>query len=279
MSIVTLDRTLVDWITLTGVDHMDIAERWAEYVMTRDDYIRTDSQRWLQWKGEIHSYTEGNIFTGTAVIDNKDWLVLRASGEIAQDVLMYFYELIERGILKATRIDIQMTTNEPSGWGQINLCNRLYSKGKNAQFLGSVDGYTGKKLETVGVGSRTSETFTRIYQKLTDGGNRLLRVEVEYKGDKARAIVGSMAKTTFSQQMKFHLQSKVSDEKLFAVFANQLDGIKPHDAKPTARVSSKKKKWLMTTVLPSFAEYINSHSEDGEVLQAYLAVIDEMLQG
>lgn len=275
MTSLTLDKTLCDWVTLTGTDHLDIIERWREFNDTRTDYNGSKPQRWLQWNGEIHAYSEGNIFTGMAEINKADWVVLRASGELAQDVVLFFYDLIEREVLKVTRIDLQMTTNEPEGWGQINLCNRLYASGKRAQFLGSVDGYTGKKMETVGVGSRTSETYTRIYQKLTDGGNRLLRLEVEYKGDKAKAVVRDIAKTTFSQQLKYHLQSKLRDDKLTAVFANQLDGIIPHDAKPKARVSSKKKKWLLQTVLPSFAEYVNGHSEDGEVIGAFLAVLED----
>jgi len=188
---------------------------------------------------------------------------------------MYFYELIERQILNVTRLDLQITTEEPEGWGQINLCNRLYSRGKNAAFLGSTDGHTGKRLETVGVGSRTSETYTRIYQKLTDGAERLLRMEVEYKGAKARAIVRDMKTTTFSQQLKYHLQSKLSDDKLTAVYANQLEGIKPHNARPRVRSKDKKKSWLLKTVLPSFEEYINDHSEDGEVASAFLAVLEE----
>lgn len=275
MTSLTLDRALCDWVTLTGTDHMDIIEKWREFNDTRTDYQGSKSQKWLQWKGEIHSYGEGSIFTGVAEIAKADWVVLRASGEISQDVIVFFYDLVERDVLKVTRIDVQMTTNEPKEWGQINLCNRLYATGKRAQFLGSIDGSTGKKLETVGVGSRTSETYTRIYQKLTDGGNRLLRLEVEYKGDKARAVVRDMKETTFSQQLKYHLQSKLRDSKLSAVFANQLDGIIPHNAKPKVQVSSKKKKWLLNTVLPSFEEYINSHSEDGEVIGAYLAVMED----
>nr|CRY96568.1 hypothetical protein [uncultured prokaryote] len=276
MSILTLDRTLCDWVTLTGLDHMEIIEKWREYVLTRDDYRKSTPQRWLQWKGESHQFGEGNIFTGLAEIAKQQWVVIRASGELAGDVLMYFYELIEgRALLKVTRLDLQITTNEPKGWGQINLCNRLYSDGKAAQFLGSIDGLTGKRLETVGVGSRTSEVYTRIYQKLTDGGSRLLRLEVEYKGRKAQAVVRDMVATTFDQQLKFHLQSKLSDDKLTAVFSRQLDGIRPHDAKPVARVSSKKRKWLLRTVLPSFAEYVNSHAEDGEVVGAYLAVLED----
>lgn len=277
MTALTLDKVLVDWVTLTGKAHQDIIDVFGDFSLTRNDWTHTAPQKWLQWQGELRSYGDGSVFTGMAEINKEDWMVVRASGELSQEVLTQFFELTERGVMRVTRIDTQVTVIEPDGWGQINLCNRLYASGKNAQFLGSIDGYSGRKLETVGVGSRTSETFTRIYEKITDGGVKLLRLETEYKGEKARALVTDLEFKTITQQMKWHVQS-LRDDKLEAVYANALHGISPHNSKAKAHVSSKKKKWLLNTVLPSFEEYINNHSEDGVVLQAFLAVIDEVLQ-
>lgn len=275
MGVITLDSAACDWVTLTGKDNIAIADYWRDYQETNNDRIKTEQVKWLQWNCEKHSYPDGHILTGMAVIDGWDWMLVRASGERAQDVLMFFYPLVESCVLGCKRIDLQITTEEPKDWEQIRFCNRMHARGKKPDLASSTDAQTGKTLETVALGSRLSETYHRVYEKLTDGGHKLLRYEVEFKGAKAEAVARAMLRTSFAQQIKYQLQSRVKDEQLSGIFANALEGITPHNARPKVNARSKKKQWLLGVVLPSFAEYVNDHSEDGEVAGAFLAVLEE----
>jgi hypothetical protein len=73
------------------------------------------------------------------------------------------------------RILYDMLTDESAEWG---------GRAKNVQLVES-----GDRMDTVYIGSRTSDTWIRIYVKADGDGNpAYLRFEVEYKGDKADAV-------------------------------------------------------------------------------------------
>jgi hypothetical protein len=275
---ITLDKVICDWVTLTGKEHYEIREQWSEFVASRKDFThRSKPMRWLQWRGDIHYFDGGSVFTGSAEISGEDWLCVRASGELSEDILFFFMELVDREVMKVTRVDAQVTVKEPDGWGQINFCNRMHVAGKTVDMMTSNDNIHEKTLQTVAIGSRKNATYTRVYQKLTNAGERLLRFEVEWKSGKARAIVAAMKTHTLAQSMKHHLLSKIGDEKLTAVFANSMEGVTPANHRPKVQVRDKKKDWLLRIVLPSFEEYINDHADDGEVIGAWLSVLEEFL--
>jgi len=266
---------MIDWITLTGDSHIDIVAAFNKWLdTTKDTYLRTNSKKWLQFKGMEFYFTNGSAFAGDAVIKNKDWQAVYFSGELCQDALFYFQPLVDMEILECKRIDIQATINQPKDWEQIRFLNRMQVKGKKPEMRQSIDKETSKPLMTVAVGSRTSETYARCYQKITNGGELLLRFEGEYKGSKAVSVLADMKKYSPSTMLLHHVQ-KLRDEQLETAFANSFHGISPHNARPQVRTRDKRREWLLTSCLPAFAEFINSHDDDGEVQAAFLEVLSD----
>ena len=273
MTILTLDTPMIDWLTLTGDSHVDIVTAFNKWLdTTKDTYLRTNSKKWLQFRGMEFYFTNGSAFAGDAVIKNKDWQALFFSGELCQDALFFFQPLVDMGILECKRIDIQTTINQPKDWEQIRFLNRMQVKGKKPEMRQSIDKDTSKPLMTVAVGSRTSEVYARCYQKITNGGELLLRFEGEYKGAKAVSVLADMKKYSPSTMLLHHVQ-KLRDEQLETAFANSFHGISPHNARPQVRTRDKRREWLLTACLPAFAEFVNSHDDDGEVQAAFLEVL------
>ena len=273
MTILSLDKPLVDWLTLTGDSHIDIVATFNKWLdTTKDTYLRSNSKRWLQFKGTEFYFTNGTAYAGDAVIKNKDWQAVYFSGELCQEALYYFQPLVDMGILECKRIDIQATIQQPTDWEQIRFLNRMQVKGKKPEMRQSIDKATGKALMTVAVGSRTSEVYARCYQKITNGGELLLRFEGEYKGAKAVSVLSDMKKYTPSSMLWHHVQ-KLKDSQLENAFANAFNGISPHNARPQVKTRDKRREWLLTACLPAFAEFVNSHDDDGQVQAAFLEVL------
>lgn len=272
-TMLTLDKPLLDWLTFTGHCHTDIVEAFNSFLASRENnYRRALDKKWLQFLGTEFSFSDGSAFAGMGEIKRQDWHGVTFSGELCQDALTFFMPLVDMGIVTCKRVDIQATILEPDEWEQITFHNRMHVKGKKPEMRQSTDKSTGKVLATVGVGSRTSDVYARVYQKLTDSGDRLLRFEGEYKGGKAEAIIRDMKKHAPSTMLWWHVQ-KLRDAKTENAFANAFHGISPHKAKPVVKVHNKKRAWLLESCLPAFAEFIHSHDDDGQVQAEFLAVL------
>lgn len=269
----TLDTPMLDWLTFTGLAHMDIIKAFNDWLDSRGDYRSTNSKKWQQFRGDEYHFDSGSAFGGMAEIERQDWHAVYVAGELSQSILFYMSPLLERGVVKCKRVDIQTTVIQPGDWGQINFLNRMHAKGKKTEMAQDFDRASGKNLMTVAVGSRTSESYMRVYQKLTDSGDYLLRLEGEYKGGKAEAIIRDMSSHAPSTMLLHHMQ-KMKDEKIERVFSNSFHGVSPHWAKPTVTTRNKKKQWLLSSCLPAFEDFLNSHDSDGEVQAAFLAVLE-----
>lgn len=275
MTILTLDTPMIDWLTFTGHAHMDIVNAFNEWLdSTKDTYLNSAPQKWLQFKGDKISLTNGSAFAGMAEIKRQDWHGVYFSGELCHDALVYFAPLVERGIVACKRIDLQATIQQPSDWEQIRFLNRMEVKGKRPEMRQSSDAKTGKQLMSVAIGSRTSETYARCYQKITNGGELLLRFEGEYKGAKATAVYDALKQYTPSTMLLHHVQ-KINDQQLEAAFSNSFHGISPHNARPQVKTRDKTREWLLTACLPAFAEFVRSHDDDGQVQAAFLEVLED----
>jgi hypothetical protein len=271
---ITLWQPLIDYVTYSGIDHLDIVEAFHKFSTDiADSFRRENEQDWFQYRGTSRHYSNGSVWHGIANQKGDSWLCIRISGELAHDSIRFFAPLVKRDILKVTRIDLQATVPEPPDWEQIRFYNRMHRAGKKVETRLSIDQPSKQKLETVAVGSRTSETYVRVYEKVTDGNEKLLRFEAEYKGGKATAVFEALPKHTPGEMLR-HQLDRTRDQPLIEVFSPCLAGIKPHNAKPKAKQRNKKREWLLTAVLPAFTDYINAHDDDGEVAAAFLAAIE-----
>lgn len=268
---ITLWTSQVDYLTLTSYDHPDFHKqvlKWAEF----EDLFSSKAEKItrMQYSGDNIETDSGSVFYGAGIQGGRGHSLLQISGELSDTAYGGFIGLSKMGACKATRIDLQLTVEQPVGWGQWELFNRCKRQGFTVGWAESKT-REGVELATVYIGSRKSERVVRVYQKLTNGGGLLLRFEVEYKGRKARSVLNSMKDHTKSQLLRAEIE-RINDNGLLSTFLPPLHGIKPHDAKNEAKAESKTNKWLLTQVLPTFERVINSH-DGGEVAQEFLRTL------
>lgn len=273
---IDLNTVMIDWLTLSSNGHPEL-DRASSIVVLElmHDAEKWTRQRFLQFVGDKWENENGTLFYGYYNSDKTgEHTIVQVSGSLAHLSLPYLLPVVKNGNAKATRIDIQSTVVQPTDWEQIRFFNRMEVNGRSPQWRSSVDRKSKKQLTTVSVGSRESEVYARCYQKVTNGGELLLRFEGEYKGGKAEAIVRDMAEYTPAQMLKWHIQ-KLNDNQLEIAFANALHGIQPHWAKASVKQADKTAEWLLSSALPAFRRVINQHSGDSGVSSAFMqAMID-----
>ena len=268
---------MIDWLTITSWTTEPIQRLSKELVAIADQHKEEIAPwKWKQYEGHIVSCPLGSIFVGTGY-QKQGWHgIVRISGELADELWSLVANMVKEQPIRITRLDVQMTVTEPDGWSQWRLFNRCKDAGHSMRWEDSVDRNCGE-LATVYIGSRYSQRMTRVYEKPTKEGAKLLRFETEYKADRAHANARSLArgKATLSQYLKHEMQKVVGDEQLAAIYANQLEGIKPHTERIRVKTGDDKTRaWLLHDVLPVFTRIINSHGEGQEIIDAYRAACD-----
>lgn len=165
--------------------------------------------RWLQYKGRKSE--DGRLFFGTGEQNRKRHHVIQMSGGLAQQQ----YELWRNypDVFYCTRLDIQVTIEEPKEHDARKLYRSLQRKGKSI--------VESPGTATVYLGVRTSDIFTRIYEKPIDNV-RYLRCEFELKGQYSRQAFTDLR------------QNAITPQKLYAQCLNQ------------ARVPDVYKHWFST---------------------------------
>lgn len=271
---ISLNDVQIDWITVTSNAHSDLDRAFTSFIMSQDcDEPEKESR--MQFKGEKWETIAGTGYYGYYFSDKTgEHTMVQVSGEMAHEALWYLMPVIQNGNARVTRIDIQTTIQQPKEWEQIRFFNRMDRAKKKPQWRSSFDKKSNQELITVSVGSRHSETYARVYNKVTNDGVLLLRFEGEYKGKHARAIVDDLAKNTPAQILKWHVQ-KIRDAGLENTFANVLNGITPHKARPKVKEVDKTAEWLLSSALPAFKRVISQHGGDSGVAHAFLqAMVD-----
>ena len=133
--------------------------------------------RWLQYNG----FKTDTYFYGQGAQDGRRHFVLQASGPSAMQLLGlvrfndHFY---------CTRIDLQTTIKEPDDYDAAKLYDDVRALPDNRRNTSLILSDTGS---TVYFGNRSSDTFSRCYQKNLDD-IPYLRLELEIKGATARKV-------------------------------------------------------------------------------------------
>ncbi len=126
--------------------------------------------RWLQYKG----WKTESLFVGAGEQDGKRHLIISCSGMAANDLALF---VMNWKHLYCTRLDVQRTVENPK-YSSLRRVRKA-TKTKNTTLIQSRDN------DTLYIGSRTSDCFTRLYEKLLD--DMYLRLEFELKGKRAKA--------------------------------------------------------------------------------------------
>jgi hypothetical protein len=126
--------------------------------------------KWLQYAG----WRKESFFIGMGEQNKKRHAVCHASGYLAHTMHPVFLEWEN---WYSTRIDIQRTVKKPE-W--VDLHGLYTHLGKNGVSL-----ISSEENDTLYIGSRTSDKFIRLYEKMYD--EMYLRLEFELKGSRAAA--------------------------------------------------------------------------------------------
>lgn len=268
---ITLNSPQCDWLTFTSCDYdlMHLGMSIARYTAKLEDSTI------MQYKGVSATDRNGNsIFVGAGEQNGNTHYLCRISGALAHEKHALFYELVALGKVNVSRIDFQVTIEQPVGWSQVELFNRLREGGSKSDFRSSVDGFSRCELASVDYGSRTSAEYLRIYEKVTREGRRLLRAEVEYKSKKAVSAFLAMSTdyNKVAQGIKYRL-GKTKDEQLVNAFADGLDCL-PAKIVPVTNDIDKREHWLLGAVVPALKRYL-SETHDLYMRDIFQGVLDD----
>lgn len=256
-----LNRAQCDYLTLTTFgESQGLLESFRDLFPT--DLGQKAAQggyNGVKWEG---------LFFGSAKQKNRAHFMLRASGENAHTML-YRTKNVDGN---CTRIDLQITISKPTGYNARQLFDRLSDNNndwngrrKNVSIIQSGDG-----LDTVYIGSRSSERFYRIYVKPDESGSpAFLRFEIELKKSlarQARTMViedeGTAKKILASELNTLPAIENTALERLKSLLGDSGPRIK-HE---TVYGENKTIDWIENQVEPAVIRLLHSHEHGDRML-------------
>lgn len=266
--ILTLNKVMVDWITITSFEDRiyDTGRAMMEALG-----LEKKEQRSMQYGGVGVDGETGGMWVGTAIQTGKLHNMIRIWGELAHNSLFQVANTYQPYRDNLKRIDAQVTIFEPDGWSQWDLLTRLRKNGRTVAWPKPQRLADGQELATVYIGARESSArYTRVYQKLTDSGRKLLRLEVEMK--ESRALQHGKHLQEYAHGDVGKLRDELAfvaqqDRKLEIAFAQVLEGnVRPIKVQ---RAESNTAEWIKRQCIPAIDKYLNGHSNDDTAEIAY----------
>lgn len=255
----TLNTPLADYLTLTTWEQ----HLWAQ---ARHDWLsmRTTTagaQRRMQYGGINYD----GVFFGIGEQRGKPHYMVQASGEAADRVL----STLPVEAMNCTRIDLQLTVEKPPNYDAraiVDLLREADWTGRRRQvnLIESDDGY-----DTIYIGNRQSDRFTRIYVKPTGSDLDTVRFEVEYKGDHARTIFRHVVDDPQNMHGILLEELQSIPMRYFGVFNDFHDCLHGDAHKPPIkRVNSENStlEWLSGPVTSSILRLHNAHDTHDRML-------------
>lgn len=270
-----LDTPLVDWLTLTTFDTGLFQSSRYSWQSSRARYHRliaskrkSNSSLMKVKKAKVLQYDGQDIdgvFWGAAMQAGRDHFMVRSSGETSHYLAMEHGALLS---MNCTRIDLQMTVDLPVGYSALGLREELVAAKWNNGRRPKVTCILGDNgLDTVYVGSRTSDRYLRCYVKETDEG-RVLRYEIETKGDLALSIwhrMGSLNVGTVAAQALADSYARIPEDGRngwLSCFAGLKEyGDRSFVGSRVVTEASRTMQWLQESVLPAVARLASDHEQ------------------
>lgn len=265
-----LNQVSLDYLTLTSFNPLF-------YLFARDyleqHHDKKDGERHrMQYTGALYHSARGTAFLGTGSQKGEDHHLLQISGLLADDLWTPMSKFLRGGTARATRIDVQMTVEyQREHWDAHLWAERLreWHPNMSVSSIESQSGPAGSKLATIYFGSRQSNRFVRLYEKMGLGEDVYLRFEVEYKGERARAVAAHMLA---EGEVKSVFQSEVERTKakpIISLFDTTVKGRDIEVIKPEPATL----KWLREQVAPALFRVLNDDNIDSGDVRDYLLTI------
>lgn len=202
-------------------------------------------------------------FWGEAEISGEVYGMFRCSGEMADEAVR---SIIDNGLdCYASRFDAQITVSCPGDYEAANLSREL--KKHEIRGVTLIEG--GDDLDTVYIGSRSSDTYIRLYEKSSPEG-KLLRFEVEFKKARAKAVWEALKETELSllcRQVLINEVNRISGRgymsRVRKIFVDVLGDYTGNRIKVSRRSKTSTELWLDDVIAPLIIRMLASH-ESGE---------------
>lgn len=255
-----LNKAMVDWLTVTSFGDF-LGQHVASLVEESDEYKgRWKREKRLQYEG----VSRDGVFIGDAIQRGKRHWMVQASGEIAD----WLAPRIHGDGYNVTRLDLQVTIRKPYTFDSRQCYDRLTGwesggRQRNVSIVQSGDGY-----DTIYVGSRSSDRFTRIYIKPTDSLVDCLRFEVEYKADHAKSIFNGLRGGYADINDILALEVESMPELTGGATAQFLSVLEGKPSKPPIKrvaAQSSTLEWLRKQVTPTIKRLANDHEHGHEM--------------
>lgn len=259
------DTPLIDWITLTTFDRTTFVKWEVKHLA-----IETPG---IDYK--IRGYqgiSKGSFFLGVGEQKKHNHAMLRVSGS---DSHKAFYEFYNDLSVKCTRIDLQITIDLPDNYSARKLTDDLREvvKNKNIAIVENTN-----NLDTIYIGSRTSDRFCRIYVKEIDK-SFYLRYEVELKGSWAETVSKAIFENMpISPILNSYIETINCDDSqgILNLIKSKLTDFDSGLSNPKIkRDNNKTYNWLIDQVTPSIIRILNDHDYGEYLKQHLLEVIAE----
>jgi hypothetical protein len=159
-------KSQIDYLRLASWGH----EPYTDVMSALMQSWPSDWERgkWLQYAG----WRKESFFIGMGVQNKKRHAIMQASGHLAHKMHPVFQDFDN---WYCTRFDIQRTVKKPE-WVDLPKLHKLLGR-KGTSLISS------EENDTLYIGSRASDKFVRLYEKMFD--EMYLRLEYELKGKRA----------------------------------------------------------------------------------------------
>jgi hypothetical protein len=252
-------KAALDYLRLATWDITDHANLLAS--LLKDGAGKWDHSKWLQY----HGWQREQFFLGTGYQQKKRHSVINISGYMAD---RNYIGLATNGSYYATRIDLQVTIPKPSAI----LLSQIYGYLRGVDIKCSI--IQSELNDTLYIGARTSDVFTRLYEKPLE--KMYLRLEFEFKRKAARGIWQALkGKSTVDEVYQHYLAKSKLPQYVTKHFFEVQDGETAFAIRQEiAKTDRQKLEWLQS-IDASVRQALYNHTIGDEVQCLVMAWANE----
>jgi hypothetical protein len=265
---IAVDIPLIDWLQVTSFSG-HLYDRGVEY-WKRSAADVQDGAKVLQYVGSRASFNDGTFFVGSALMGHRPNNMVVVSSSLADVLFMEFTRHMNQ--INIPRLDVQITVKKPHWYHQKATQIELDEAGKLSGMAMSHS--NGIELRTLYIGSKESDQFARVYEKLTHDNEKLIRLECVVKDKRAWSLARMIRndKDNRTSILAGYLLKRVFGAKsksVITLFERKLRGYtdKTHTARIERVTNSTDRTidWLMSSCVPSIGRVLNDHDSDRKI--------------
>ena len=252
-------KSALDYLRLATWDITTHTNLLAELLQGSDG--KWAHSKWLQY----HGWKREQFFLGTGYQDKRRHSIINISGYQAD---RNWTNLSGEAEYYCTRIDLQITIPLPGDVKLESIYDMLNTEGLSVELRRS------ELNDTLYVGKRTSDIFTRLYEKPLDEMH--LRLEFEFKGKVAKGIWKALqAKSTPDEIYQHYLAKSKLPDYVKAHFFDVQDGETAFAIRQEiAKTDEAKLLWLQT-IDASVRQALYNHNIGDEVQRLVMSWANE----